>query len=167
MIWNRKYSGSDSLRDEVNHAGCFGRSRQQPFLTYFSLTVHRKCPYNKRNDKSEKRCRSNAARAPIEMEEKMREMELIAPCHFGLEAVLRREITDLGYEISEVEDGRITFLGDEEAVCRANIFLRTAERVLIKVGSFHAETFEELFQGTKALEWENYIPCLLYTSRCV
>ena len=85
-------------------------------------------------------------------------MELIAPCHFGLEAVLRREITDLGYEISEVEDGRITFLGDEEAVCRANIFLRTAERVLIKVGSFHAETFEELFQGTKALEWESYIP---------
>ena len=84
----------------------------------------------------------------------MRKMELIAPCHFGLEAVLRREITDLGYEISEVEDGRITFLGDEEAVCRANIFLRTAERVLIKVGSFHAETFEELFQGTKALEWE-------------
>ena len=66
--------------------------------------------------------------------------------------------TDLGYEISEVEDGRITFLGDEEAVCRANIFLRTAERVLIKVGSFHAETFEELFQGTKALEWESYIP---------
>lgn len=50
MIWNRKYSGSDSLRDEVNHAGCFGRSRQQPFLTYFSLTVHRKCPYNKRSD---------------------------------------------------------------------------------------------------------------------
>ena len=91
------------------------------------------------------------------MEEKMRKMELIAPCHFGLEAVLRREITDLGYEISEVEDGRITFLGDEEAVCRANIFLRTAERVLIKVGSFHAETFEELFQGTKALEWESYI----------
>ena len=88
----------------------------------------------------------------------MRKMELIAPCHFGLEAVLRREITDLGYEISEVEDGRIAFLGDEEAVCRANIFLRTAERVLIKVGSFHAETFEELFQGTKALEWESYIP---------
>ena len=75
----------------------------------------------------------------------MRKMELIAPCHFGLEAVLRREITDLGYEISEVEDGRITFLGDEEAVCRANIFFFISERVLIKVGSFHAETFEELF----------------------
>lgn len=85
-------------------------------------------------------------------------MELIAPCHFGLEAVLKREITDLGYEVSEVDDGRVTFVGDEEAVCRANIFLRTAERVLIKVGSFHAETFEELFQGTKAIPWEEYIP---------
>ena len=85
-------------------------------------------------------------------------MELIAPCHFGLEAVLKREIIDLGYEVSEVEDGRVTFSGDEEAVCRANIFLRSAERVLIKVGSFHAETFEELFQGTKAIAWEEYIP---------
>lgn len=88
----------------------------------------------------------------------MRRFELVAPCHFGLEAVLKREITDLGYDVSEVEDGRVTFLGDEEAVCRANIFLRTAERILIKVGSFHAETFEELFQGTKALCWEEYIP---------
>ena len=64
----------------------------------------------------------------------MRRMELIAPCHFGLEAVLKREIIDLGYEISEVEDGRVTFIGDEEAICRANVFLRTAERILIKVG---------------------------------
>ena len=63
----------------------------------------------------------------------MRRMELIAPCHFGLEAVLKREIIDLGYEISEVEDGRVTFIGDEEAICRANVFLRTAERILIKV----------------------------------
>ena len=85
-------------------------------------------------------------------------MELIVPCHFGLEAVLKREITDLGYDISRVEDGRVTFLGDEDAVCRANIFLRTAERVLIKVGSFHAETFDELFEATKALPWEEYIP---------
>lgn len=83
---------------------------------------------------------------------------MIAPCHFGLEAVLKREILDLGYEISAVEDGRVTFTGDADALCRANIFLRTAERVLIKVGSFHAETFEELFQGTKALPWEEYIP---------
>ena len=88
----------------------------------------------------------------------MRKYELIAPCHFGLEAVLKREIMDLGYEITAVEDGRITFAGDEEAVCRANIFLRTAERILIKVGSFHAETFEELFQGTKNLAWEEFIP---------
>lgn len=85
-------------------------------------------------------------------------MELIAPCHFGLEAVLKKEITDLGYDISKVEDGRVTFIGDEDAVCRANIFLRTAERILIKIGCFHAETFEELFEGTKALPWEEYIP---------
>lgn len=88
----------------------------------------------------------------------MRKFELIAPCHFGMEAVLKREIDDLGYDVTEVSDGRVTFSGDEEAVCRANIFLRTAERVLIKVGSFQAETFEELFQGTKALPWEEYIP---------
>lgn len=84
--------------------------------------------------------------------------ELIAPCHFGMEAVLKKEIIDLGYEISLVEDGRVTFLGDDEAICRANVFLRTAERVLLKVGSFRAETFEELFQGTKAIPWEEYIP---------
>lgn len=88
----------------------------------------------------------------------MRKLELIVPCHFGLEAVLKREIIDLGYDISKVEDGRITFWGDEDAVCRANIFLRTAERILIKVGSFHAETFDELFEGTKALPWESFIP---------
>lgn len=84
--------------------------------------------------------------------------ELIAPCHFGMEAVLKKEITDLGYDITEVEDGRVTFLGDDEAICRANIFLRTTERILLKVGSFKAETFEELFQATKAIAWEQYIP---------
>ena len=87
-----------------------------------------------------------------------RKLELIAPCHFGLEAVLKKEITDLGYEIAQVEDGKVTFLGDEAAICRANVFLRTAERVMIKVGSFRAVTFEELFQGTKALPWEDFIP---------
>lgn len=84
--------------------------------------------------------------------------ELIAPCHFGLEAVLKKEILDLGYEISQVEDGRVTFIGDDEAICRANVFLRTAERILLKAGSFRAETFEELFQGTKAIAWEEFIP---------
>ena len=88
----------------------------------------------------------------------MRKLELIAPCHFGLEAVLKREITDLGYDVEQVEDGRLTFIGDEEAVCRANVFLRSAERILIKVGNFHAETYEELFQGTKALALEKFIP---------
>ncbi|MCM1193917.1 MAG: class I SAM-dependent RNA methyltransferase [Butyrivibrio sp.] len=88
----------------------------------------------------------------------MRKFELIAPCHFGMEAVLKREIADLGYDITEVADGRVTFFGDEEALCRGNIFLRTAERILVKVGSFHAESFEDLFQGTKALPWEEYIP---------
>ena len=88
----------------------------------------------------------------------MRKFELIAPCHFGLEAVLKKEIIDLGYEVSKVEDGRVTFLGDEEAVCRANVFLRTAERILIKIGSFYATTFEELFDKTRELPWEEYIP---------
>ena len=88
----------------------------------------------------------------------MEQFELIAPCHFGLEAVLKREILDLGYEIQKVEDGKVTFLGDAQAICRANIFLRTTERILLKVGSFHATTFDELFEQTKALPWEHYIP---------
>lgn len=88
----------------------------------------------------------------------MNTMELIAPCHFGMEAVLKREITDLGYEISRVEDGRVFFIGDAEAICRANLFLRTTERVLIHAGSFHAESYEELFEGTKGIAWEEYIP---------
>ena len=80
------------------------------------------------------------------------------PCHFGLEAPLKREIYDLGYDITEVTDGRVTFTGDAEAICRANIHLRCAERVLVEVGRFHATTFEELFQGIKSLPWEEYIP---------
>ena len=85
-------------------------------------------------------------------------IELIAPCHFGLEAVLKKEILDLGYEISRVEDGKVTFLGDWEAVCYANVFLRTAERVMIRIASFAATTFDELFEGTKAVGWERFIP---------
>lgn len=84
--------------------------------------------------------------------------ELVAPCHFGLESVLKKEIYDLGYEITEVADGRVSFTADAEGIARANIFLRTCERVLIKVGEFRAETFDELFEGIKALEWENFIP---------
>ncbi|GAA4291263.1 class I SAM-dependent RNA methyltransferase [Anaerocolumna aminovalerica] len=88
----------------------------------------------------------------------MSRFEFIAPCHFGLESVLKREITDLGYEIVQAEDGRITFAGDETAFCRGNIFLRTTERILLKVDKFKAETFEELFENTKEIPWENYIP---------
>ena len=88
----------------------------------------------------------------------MKTVELIAPCHFGLEAVLKREILDLGYEIVKVEDGRITFRTDLDGIARANIFLRTAERILLKIGSFKAYTFDDLFEGTKKLPWEDYIP---------
>ena len=77
--------------------------------------------------------------------------EFIAPCHFGLESVLKQELADLGYEIVQVEDGRVTWAGDEHAFCRANIGLRTAERVLWKIGSFKATTYDELFEKTKAL----------------
>ncbi len=91
-------------------------------------------------------------------EDKMQELRLIAPCHFGVEAVLKREIQDLGYEIEKVEDGRITFLGDVDAICRANVFLRTAERILLQVGRFRATSFEELFDRVKELDWATLIP---------
>ncbi len=84
--------------------------------------------------------------------------ELIAPCHFGLEAVCKREITDLGYEIVKVEDGKVTFSGGIEALARANIFLRTTQRILLKVAEFQAKTFEELFQNVRKVPWEDYFP---------
>lgn len=88
----------------------------------------------------------------------MEQYEFIAPCHFGMEAVLKREITDLGYRITNVDNGKVTFEGDAAAIARANIFLRTTERVLLKIAGFRAETFDELFEGVKAIPWENYIP---------
>lgn len=84
--------------------------------------------------------------------------EFTAPCHFGMEAILKREILDLGYEITRVEDGRVSFKGDMGAVCRANMFLRTAERVLLCAARFKACTFDELFEGTKAVPWEEFLP---------
>ena len=84
--------------------------------------------------------------------------ELIAPCHFGLESVLKNEINQLGYEITSVEDGRVIFSCDEAGIARSNVFLRTCERLLLKVGSFHAQTFDELFEGIKALDWSRFIP---------
>ncbi len=84
--------------------------------------------------------------------------KLIAPCHFGLESVLKREIYDLGYDIDKVEDGRVTFIGDEDAIVRANLCIRTAERILIEAGRFTATTYDELFEGCKKIEWDAYIP---------
>ncbi len=88
----------------------------------------------------------------------MKQYEYMAPCHFGIEAVLKREILDLGYEIIQVEDGKITFKGEQSAIARANIFLRTAERIMIRAGKFQAKTFDELFEQTKSIPWENYLP---------
>lgn len=88
----------------------------------------------------------------------MQRFELIVPCHFGLESVCKKEIHDLGYEVSEVSDGKVHFIGDAEAIVRANIFLRTGERVLLKLGSFRAESYEDLYQGTKALPLEEVLP---------
>jgi len=88
----------------------------------------------------------------------MTEIELIAPTLFGLESITAREVRNLGYETISVEDGKVTFKGDEYAVCRANLWLRTAERVLVKIGEFNAFTYDELFEQTKELPWENWIP---------
>ncbi|MEE3456982.1 MAG: THUMP domain-containing protein, partial [Lachnospiraceae bacterium] len=88
----------------------------------------------------------------------MENFEYIAPCHFGLEAVLKREIADLGGNIVSVDDGRVVFSGNETLGAAANICLRTAERVLLKVGEFEARTYDELFEGTKALPLEDFLP---------
>ena len=88
----------------------------------------------------------------------MKKYELITPCHFGLESVMKREIDDLGYDVTKVEDGKVIFEGDAEAIARANIFLRSTERVLLKAGEFTAVTFDELFEKTRAIPWEEYIP---------
>lgn len=93
-----------------------------------------------------------------EAEEKVERYEFIAPCHFGMEAVLKREITDLGYEITQVNNGKVTFAGGIDALVRSNIFLRTTERVLLKIAAFRAETFDDLFEGVKEIPWEHYIP---------
>lgn len=88
----------------------------------------------------------------------MDRLQLVAPCHFGVESVLKKEILDLGYEIIKVEDGRITFQGDVSAICRANVFLRTAERIMVQIGRFRATTYDELFEKVKSLQWDRFIP---------
>lgn len=91
-------------------------------------------------------------------EVEMNQMEYVSPCHFGLESVLKRELVDLGCEITKVEDGKVSYTGNETICARANMFLRTTERVLLKVATFQAETFDELFENTKKIPWEQYIP---------
>lgn len=88
----------------------------------------------------------------------MSKLQLIATATFGLEAVVKREIEGLGYRVILSEDGKITFLGDERAIVRSNLWLRSADRVLLRLGEFTAVTFEELFQQVKALPWEEWIP---------
>ncbi len=105
-----------------------------------------------------KKYETNKERIRKIMEENMERIELTAPCNFALEAILSREIKDLGYEISKVEDGRVNFWADEYGICKANLWLRTAERIMIKIAEFHAETYEELFQNTKKIKWYNWIP---------
>ena len=85
-------------------------------------------------------------------------LELVATATFGVEAVVRREIEALGYKIIKTEDGRVTYMGDERAIARSNLWLRCADRVYVRMGEFKATDFEELFQQTKALEWESIIP---------
>ena len=85
-------------------------------------------------------------------------LELVATATFGLEAVVRREIEALGYKVIKTEDGRVTYMGDERAIVRSNLWLRTADRVYVRMGEFSATEFEDLFQQTKALEWESIIP---------
>lgn len=88
----------------------------------------------------------------------MDKFEIIIPTIFGLEAFCSREVRSLGYETTSVEDGRVTFMGDWEAVCRANLWIRTGERVLIKIAEFNAVTFDELFEATKAVSWADWLP---------
>jgi len=88
----------------------------------------------------------------------MSKLHLIATSAFGIESVVARELKWLGYDDQQVENGRVTFAGDEEAICRSNIWLRSADRVLVKMGEFKALTFDELFEGTKALPWDEWLP---------
>ena len=88
----------------------------------------------------------------------MAHVELIATAAFGLESVVARELNQLGYENLQLENGKVTFSADERAICRGNLWLRTADRLLLKIGQFRATSFEELFQQTKALPWPDWLP---------
>ncbi|MCC0643128.1 MULTISPECIES: THUMP domain-containing class I SAM-dependent RNA methyltransferase [unclassified Clostridioides] len=88
----------------------------------------------------------------------MKNYTLISPCFFGMEKMLAREITNLGYEIIKTEDGRITYKTDEFGIAKSNMWLRCAERVHLKIAEFEAKSFDELFENTKRINWSKYIP---------
>ncbi len=88
----------------------------------------------------------------------MAKIELIATATFGLEAVVAREVQNLGFQDTKTENARVEFTADESAICRSNLWLRSADRVLVKVGQFPALSFEELFEKTKSLPWDNWLP---------
>ncbi|MGC7872301.1 THUMP domain-containing class I SAM-dependent RNA methyltransferase [Desulfosporosinus sp. SYSU MS00001] len=88
----------------------------------------------------------------------MAKLQLIATAAFGLESIVARELKELGYFDQVVENGKVTYVADELGICRSNIWLRSSDRVLLKIGSFKAMTFEELFQETKKLPWEEWLP---------
>ncbi|MET3847203.1 MULTISPECIES: class I SAM-dependent RNA methyltransferase [unclassified Paenibacillus] len=88
----------------------------------------------------------------------MPELQLIATAPMGLEAIVARELKELGYNDVQVENGRVNFTGDYKDICRCNLWLRTSDRILVKMGEFPAKTFDELFEGTKALPWQDWIP---------
>ncbi|MFH0993629.1 MAG: THUMP domain-containing protein, partial [bacterium] len=88
----------------------------------------------------------------------MERLELIATTTFGLEAVVKRELIDLGFAVLRTEDGKVTFTTDLAGLVKANLWLRCADRVLLKVGEFRAVTFDELFNQTSALDWGRYLP---------
>ncbi len=88
----------------------------------------------------------------------MSSIELIATATFGLEAVVAEELKFLGYEQVTIENGKVTFTADKSAICRTNLWLRTADRVRLKVGDFEALTFDELFEKTRALPWADLLP---------
>jgi putative N6-adenine-specific DNA methylase len=84
--------------------------------------------------------------------------DLIASATFGLESIVAREVKKLGYEDVTTENARVIFRGDEEAICRCNLWLRSADRVFIRMGEFSATSFEELFERTKDLPWGDILP---------
>ncbi len=88
----------------------------------------------------------------------MSQYRMIATAAFGIESVVAEEVRALGFENVVVENGKVEFDADEEGICRANLWLRCADRVFLKIDEFKATSFEELFQGVKKITWEKYIP---------